>query len=98
MTKTALDLTPTEWGNYRLSEALENREREADPGIELRRRKAWFVAERAAQLLREQFGAQRVVVFGSLAHEKGFGRWSDIDLAAWGESPSIAKILVVLYT
>lgn len=84
MTKTALDLTPAEWRNYRLSEALENRERKADNRIELHRREAWGVAARAAQLLREEFGAQKVVVFGSLIHEKGFSHWSDIDLAAYG--------------
>ena len=84
MTKTALDLKPAEWRNYRLSEALENRKREVENGIELRRREAWAVAARAAQLLREEFGAQKVVVFGSLIHERGFCRCSDIDLAAYG--------------
>jgi predicted nucleotidyltransferase len=39
--------------------------------------------------LREQFGATRVVTFGSLAHRDGFTPWSDIDLAAWGISPDV---------
>jgi predicted nucleotidyltransferase len=42
------------------------------------------VARRAAKLLRRNFGASRVVVFGSLAHRAWFTPWSDIDLAAWG--------------
>ena len=45
------------------------------------------IAGTAAQLLRKEFGAQKVVVFGSLVHEKGFGLWSDIDLGAWGIPP-----------
>lgn len=37
-------------------------------------------------MLRGQFGASRVVVFGSLVEDGGrwFGAGSDIDLAAWG--------------
>jgi predicted nucleotidyltransferase len=48
---------------------------------------AWEVARAAAQLLREKFGARRVVVFGSLAHRAWFTPWSDVDLAAWGIAP-----------
>ena len=49
-------------------------------------KRAWEVAQKAARLLRQKFGATRVVAFGSLAHRKWFGQWSDIDLAAWGIS------------
>lgn len=49
-----------------------------------RRRRAWELAHQAAKLLRERFGVQRVVVFGSLVHEGRFTQWSDVDLAAWG--------------
>lgn len=28
-----------------------------------------------------------MVVFGSLARESGFTRWSDVDIAAWGIAP-----------
>jgi len=48
---------------------------------------AWRAARQAAQVLRDRFGATRVVVFGSLAQPKGFTRWSDVDLAAWGLAP-----------
>lgn len=44
-------------------------------------------ARRAAELLKRQFGATRVVLFGSLAHRLWFTRWSDIDLAVWGIAP-----------
>lgn len=32
----------------------------------------------------EQFGATRVVAFGSLVHGDWFSETSDVDLAAWG--------------
>jgi predicted nucleotidyltransferase len=43
-------------------------------------------ARRAAALLREQFGAERVVLFGSLAREEPLGPRSDVDLAVEGLS------------
>jgi predicted nucleotidyltransferase len=48
--------------------------------------RAWEVARVAANLLRERFGATRVVVFGSLTDSTWFTPWSDIDVAAWGIS------------
>jgi len=78
MGKTALDLTREEWQAYRPGEKA--------GGTQVRERwvRAWRVARAAATVLREQFGATRVVAFGSLAHRDGFTLWSDIDLAAWG--------------
>jgi predicted nucleotidyltransferase len=80
MGKTALALTGDEWLAYR-------------PGVRVdaeqlteRWEKAWAAATMAAQVLRQQFGATRVVAFGSLAHREWFTLWSDIDLAAWGIS------------
>jgi predicted nucleotidyltransferase len=49
-----------------------------------RRERAWEVAREAARVLREEFGARRVVAFGSLARAAGFHARSDVDLAAWG--------------
>lgn len=49
-----------------------------------RRERAWQVARRAAELLKEQFGATQVAAFGSLVHGYWFSRTSDIDLAVWG--------------
>ena len=40
------------------------------------------VARAAAQLLKAEFGASRVVVFGSLLNDR-FHEGSDIDLAVW---------------
>ena len=53
----------------------------------LREERAWMAARSAAALLKEQFGATKVVIFGSLVHKGSFTRWSDVDIAAWGISP-----------
>src|SRR6266508_3631233 len=49
-----------------------------------RREKGWKLARKAAKILRRQFRAERVAVFGSLLHELRFTPWSDVDIAAWG--------------
>jgi predicted nucleotidyltransferase len=46
--------------------------------------RAWVVARAAAEMLRDRFGARRVVLFGSLTDRDRFRLTSDIDLAAWG--------------
>ena len=51
------------------------------------REHAWKTARTASHILRDKFGAFRVVVFGSLSRPPDFTQWSDIDLAAWGISP-----------
>jgi uncharacterized protein len=42
------------------------------------------IAQELADLLRAEFGAERVVLFGSLTDRALFHERSDIDLAAWG--------------
>jgi uncharacterized protein len=49
-----------------------------------RRKVAWRIAEQAARRLKEDFGATRVIVYGSLAHGAWFNQRSDIDLAVEG--------------
>jgi uncharacterized protein len=67
---------------YRAGTArLAERERVALAEREVR---AWELARQAAALLRRQFAAGRVVVFGSLVHPGLFTEWSDVDLAVWG--------------
>jgi len=51
------------------------------------RERAWQSARTASHILRERFGASRVVVFGSLSRPSDFTQWSDIDLAAYGIPP-----------
>ncbi|MGH2521032.1 MAG: nucleotidyltransferase family protein [Anaerolineales bacterium] len=52
--------------------------------LEQRRTQAWAVAQHAAVVLKEEFGATRVGVFGSLLHPDLFYERSDVDLAVWG--------------
>ena len=52
--------------------------------MEARRRVAWEIAQRAAALLKVDYGASRVVLFGSLSRDEPFSSHSDIDLAVWG--------------
>ena len=92
MGKTALDLTREEWQAYR-------------PGVKVsqdqvweRWERAWRVAQEAARVLRQQFGATRVVAFGSLARRDWFTPWSDIDLAAWGIPPEAFYRAVAVVT
>lgn len=84
MAKTALDLTPQELQAYNPNIERERARRQSEQELRERQQRAWEVAREAARVLRDQFGAHRVVVFGSLAHESWFTRWSDVDLAAWG--------------
>jgi predicted nucleotidyltransferase len=56
------------------------------------------VAHLAARLLRQRFGATRVVAFGSLTDRAWFTPWSDVDLAAWGVPPDAFYRAVALVT
>jgi len=82
---TASEITPEEMAVYRATARRRwERERQA---LARRRERAWALARQAASLLKEQFGATRVVVFGSLVHKDCFTLWSDVDIAAWGIAP-----------
>jgi predicted nucleotidyltransferase len=82
---TVYNLTPEKLAIYRAT-ALRRRE-QRDLSLDQRRKQAWSAARQAAELLKTQFNATRVVLFGSLARESGFTRWSDVDVAAWGIAP-----------
>lgn len=85
---TALDLSPEALKQYRPHEAVRRRKGAASEELSKRRHRAMMVAHKAADLLREEFGAKDVFVFGSLARRGGFTPWSDVDLAAFGIPPS----------
>jgi len=84
MNKTALELTPKEWQAYHPAPAAKDKGVGRTTASVARQAQARQLARQAAQLLLERFRARRVVLFGSLASQSGFNRWSDIDLAAWG--------------
>jgi len=83
MARTAAEMSPQEWQAYHPAAAVERLADQRKVETAKRRRQAWRVARRAAAMLRTEYGASRVVVFGSLATRTWFTPWSDIDLAAW---------------
>lgn len=50
----------------------------------VRQQKAWTLAYQAAKVLKNDFGAEQVIAFGSLVRDGLFDRHSDIDLAVSG--------------
>jgi len=82
MTTLHWNLSPEKIAQYR--DTALRRQKERQPAIDVRKDRAWALTQQAARLLREQYQATRIVVFGSLIHEGCFNQWSDIDIAAWG--------------
>jgi predicted nucleotidyltransferase len=82
--RTALDLPPEEWKMYRPIPAILQRQSASRSQVECLRKRALRVARRAVTLLRKEFDAKKVVLFGSLAIQDSFTLWSDIDLAVFG--------------
>lgn len=80
--KTAIGVTPREMEVYR--RAARARWQAKQRQAAKRRERAWVLARQAAALLKTQYGAKRVIVFGSLVHDRCFTRWSDVDLAVAG--------------
>lgn len=87
MSLTALELSPEALKKYRPLEAIRRRRAKLGAEISKRRRRALTAARKAAKLLKNEFGATKVILFGSLARRVGFTLWSDIDLAASGIAP-----------
>jgi len=99
MSITALNLSPEELKKYHPLEALRRRKAETRVEVSKRRRRALSAAHKAAELLKREFGAAEVILFGSLARRGSFTLFSDIDLAVRG-IPSerfFAALETVLY-
>ena len=84
MSMTVLDLPPEALKKYRPLDAIRRRRAKFGAEISSRRRRAMSVARKAAKLLKTEFDATEVILFGSLARRVGFTLWSDIDLASRG--------------
>lgn len=80
-----LKLSREELASYRA--AARRQAEQEQQALARREQRAWELARQAAQLLREQFGAARIVLFGSLSRPGWFTPWSDVDIAAWGLRP-----------
>lgn len=79
-----LNISPEQMAEYRAS--YKKRQEAERQKLDERFERAWEVARRGADLLRSQFKAEKVVVFGSLTNRELFHIRSDIDLAVWGLS------------
>ncbi|MGE0083281.1 MAG: nucleotidyltransferase family protein [Desulfococcaceae bacterium] len=62
----------------------ERRWQEEQQQLSMRYERAWIFARKASDMLKKQFGARQVAVFGSLVHKDLFHQNSDVDLAVWG--------------
>lgn len=99
MALTALDLSPEELKKYHPREAVRRRRAKFSAEISRRRTRALSVARKAADLLKTKFGAEEVILFGSLTRRGRFTQYSDIDLAERGIHPDdyLAAMEAVLY-
>ena len=77
-----VNITPEQMAGYR--EGYRQRKQQRAQGLAARHARAWQVALAGAAMLREQFGAERVAVFGSVLRPERFYERSDVDLAVWG--------------
>lgn len=79
-----LNISPEKMAEYRAG--ARKREAERQAALDECFQRAWEVARQGAEILKSQFQAEKVVVFGSLTDRSRFHQRSDIDLAAWGTS------------
>ncbi|MEW5939439.1 MAG: nucleotidyltransferase domain-containing protein [Chloroflexota bacterium] len=82
MDQTVSAMTPAKLAAYR--KALLTRQKLTKSLAEARLQKAWGVARRGAAILKSDFGAKKVMVFGSVTQPELFHARSDVDLAVWG--------------
>ena len=85
MARTAAELTASEIEMCR--RRLRERAERSDTVWADRLTRARAIGRRAAGILRAEFGATRVVLFGSCLRAEWFTLWSDVDVAAWGIRP-----------
>jgi len=76
-----MKIDPEEMKIYRRSAQERSLKRQKE--LAKRRQRAQELAYQAAQILKDEFGATRVVLYGSLLHPELFHLRSDVDLAAW---------------
>jgi len=57
---------------------------EQSDAVSKRFHEAWNMVKAATNLLKERFGATKVVLFGSLTNRERFSDRSDVDIAVWG--------------
>lgn len=91
--------TPLDTKMQRYIATARRQQQQEQVALQQQRSQFLAIAQTAAQILREEFGASRVVVFGSVLDKTSFHATSDLDLAVWGlPSASYIKALARLMT
>ncbi len=90
--KMTLNISAEQMAIYRAT-ARQRRQRQARE-LALRYERAWAVVELASAMLKDQFEAQHVAVFGSVLSLERFHQRSDVDLAVWGLDEKIYYLAV----
>lgn len=85
--KTARDLSLKEIQRYQ--KFYKEQEKKKKEKLQQRYYQAWSIARKAANILHQEYKAQKVVIFGSLRNNEHFSEWSDIDIAVWGIKPEL---------
>ena len=83
----ATPIPPDELARYRSN--ARQREHKRQKQQKLRQEAGWRVAQAAAQVLKRDFGAKRVWLFGSLLEVRRVHSRSDVDLAVDGLKDSL---------
>ncbi len=78
---TTKDITQEELRGFHVNSKNNQQNRKVNEELIQR---AWHTAHLIAAMLYEEFGATKVAIFGSLAEQGWFSKWSDIDVAVWG--------------
>ncbi|MDB9525098.1 nucleotidyltransferase domain-containing protein [Oscillatoria sp. CS-180] len=81
-----LPIPPEKMAEYRA--AAKRRHQDKRDRLKVRYQLAQQVAQQAAEMLKQDFQADRVVLFGSMLSDEFVHERSDIDLVAWGINPS----------
>ena len=76
-----MQISPEKMEVYRRNAWERSRKRQKE--LDLRRERSLVLARKAAEILKEEFGATRVVLYGSLLKPSLFHLRSDVDLAVW---------------
>lgn len=76
-----LNISPEKMAEYRAG--ARQREAARQAALDERFALGWRLARQGADILRSQFGATKVIIFGSLVDRQLFHQRSDIDLAVW---------------
>ena len=78
-------ISPEKMAIYRA--AARRRQQQRQELLARRRQRAWEVARQAAEILKTEFGVEKVVVLGSMLSIDRIHQRSDLDLAVWGLIP-----------